>query len=154
MVEEKGLKYKDTWEAWGPAEFTLDDGNSWTFGIKKPEEGLVIAGGECGPLETIIFLGHDNHIKQKLLEKAGKLQAYLCTPVSVVDVAAKAYHAERLASRVLKETARSRAQYVLRVFPPEITEEPNRIPDAAVMDAERALPGWTKDEMKKALPEA
>ena len=74
------------------------------------------------------------------------MRGYLHTLVSVANVAAKAYHAERLAFRVLKDTARSRAQFFWRVFSPKITEEPSRIVDEAVKKAELALLGWTKEE--------
>ena len=76
------------------------------------------------------------------------------TLLSVVDQAAKAYHAERLAFRVLKYTARARAQYFLRVFAPEITEEASRIVDDAVMNAELALLGWTDEEAAQAHGQA
>ena len=109
----KGLRYKPEWEAWSPSEVTLRDGDAWTFDLKKPEEGLILAGGECGPIDATIFLGHDNYIKAKLRKKAEKIRGYLKTLVSVVKQAAKAYHVERLAFRVLKYTARARARAVL-----------------------------------------
>ena len=74
--------------------------------------------------------------------------------MSVVKQAAKAYHVERLAFRVLKYTARARAQYFLRVFAPEITEEASRIVDEAVRSAEVALLGWTAEEVEKAQGQA
>ena len=74
--------------------------------------------------------------------------------MSVVKQAAKAYHVERLAFRVLKYTARARAQYFLRVFAPEITEEASRIVDEAVRSAEVELLGWTAEEVEKAQGQA
>ena len=53
-----------------------------------------------------------------------------------------------------KMTARARAQYFLRVFAPEITEEACRIVDDAVMDAEVALLRWTEQEVAQALGQA
>ena len=76
------------------------------------------------------------------------------TLLSVVKQAAKAYHVERLAFRVLKYTARARARYFLRVFAPEITEEASRIVDEAVRSAEVALLGWTAEEVEKAQGQA
>ena len=61
---------------------------------------------------------------------------------------------ERLAFRVLKQTARARAQYFLRVFAPEITEEASRIVDDAVASAEVALLGWTEQEAAQARGQA
>ena len=74
--------------------------------------------------------------------------------MAVVDEAAKAYHAERLALRVLKYAARAHAQYFLRVFAPEIAEEASRIVDDAVMSAEVALLGWTEEEAAQARGQA
>ena len=51
------------------------------------------------------------------------------TLVSVVEQATKTYHAERLAFRMLKNTARQRAQYFLRVFASELTEEESQTVD-------------------------
>ena len=65
------------------------------------------------------------------------------------DAAAKEYYAERLAFRVLKQTARSRAQGFLRVFSPEITEEAAKIVDHACEEAEASLLGWSPDEYSK-----
>ena len=66
----KGLKYKDTWEAWSSSQVTLRNGDSWAFDLKKPDEGLILAGGECGPIDVSIFLGHDNYVKAKLRKKS------------------------------------------------------------------------------------
>ena len=109
----KGLKYKDEWEAWSPSRVTLRNGDAWTFDLKKPEEGLILAGGECGPIDFTIFLGNDNYVTAKLRKKAEKIQGYLKTLVSVFSQAAKAHHVERLAFRVLKYYARARARAVL-----------------------------------------
>ena len=57
----KGLKYKDEWEAWSPSRVTLRNGDAWTFDLKKPEEGFILAGGECGPIDVTIFVGNDNY---------------------------------------------------------------------------------------------
>ena len=70
----KGLNYKHEWEAWSPSQVTLRSGNSWTFDLKKPEEGLILAGGECGPIDVSIFLGHESYIKAKLRKKAEKIR--------------------------------------------------------------------------------
>ena len=148
------MRYKSDWEAWSPSKVTLGDGETWTFDLKKPEEGLNLAGGECGPIDAAIFLGHENLIKAKLRKKAEKLRLYLLALLSVVHQAAKAYHVERLAFRVMKMTARARAQYFLRVFGPEITEEASRIVDDAVMSAEVALLGWTEQEVAQARGQA
>ena len=95
----------------------MQKGHDWTFDVKKPNEGLISAGSECGPIDNTIFLGEDNYIKAKFItsRKAEKLRGYLETLVSVIEGAARAYHVERLAFRVLKYTARPRAQYFLRV---------------------------------------
>ena len=110
-MAEKGLTYKATWEAWAPRPMTLHSGDTWKFDVKKPEEGLILFGGELGPIEVSTVIGSDNFVRAKLFEKAEKIRGYSHTPVSVASVAAKAYHAERLAFRVLKDTARSRAQF-------------------------------------------
>ena len=52
---------------------TLRDGGTWSFDLKPPEEGLILAGGECGPIDASISLGHENYIKAKLRKKAEKL---------------------------------------------------------------------------------
>ena len=75
-----------------------------------------------------------------------KIGAYLQTLVSVPQQAAKAYHAERHAFRVLKHTARQRAQYFLKVSAPELTQEPAKTVDDAVKTAELELLGWTSEE--------
>ena len=127
---------------------------AWTFDFKKPEKGLILAGGECGPIGATIFLGNDNYVKSKLRKKAAKIQAYLKPLLSVVKQEAKAYHVERLAFRDLKYTARARAQYFLvRVFAPEITEEASRVVHEAVKNAEVALLGRT-EEVEKAQGQA
>ena len=132
--------------AWSSSEITLQDGPTWKFDVKKPSEGLILAGSECGPIDTTVFVGEDHYIKAKLIRKAEKLRGYLETLVSVIERAARAYHVERLAFRVLKYTARSRAQYFLRVFSPELTEEASLIVDEAIKAAEIKLLGWTNEE--------
>ena len=72
----------------------------------------------------------------------------------MVDNAARAYHAERLAFRVLKQTARPRAQSFLRAYAPEITEEAGCIVDEAVKKAEVKLLGWSDEEANQALAQA
>ena len=122
--------------------------------MMKPHEGLIIAGGECGPIDATLMIGSDSYVKVKLKKKAGKIRGFLQTLTAVPDVAAKAYHAERLAFRVLKETARSRAQGFLRVFSPEITEEAAKIVDEACEEAEASLLGWSADEIRQARQQA
>ena len=68
-----------------------------------------MVGGELGPIDVSIIIGDDNFVRDKLKKKAVKIRDYLRTLVSVIHQAAKAYHAERLAFRVLKYTARQRA---------------------------------------------
>ena len=103
-MAERGLTYKATWEAWAPRPLTLHSGETWTFDVKKPEEGLILVGGELGPIDASIVIGSDNFVRTKPLKKAEKICSYLLTLVSVALVAAKAYHAERLAFKVLKDT--------------------------------------------------
>ena len=55
---------------------------------------------------------------------------------------------------MLKYTARQRAQYFLRVFAPELTEEASKIVDEAVKIAEIELLGWTNEEFDKAWAQA
>ena len=55
---------------------------------------------------------------------------------------------------MLKNTARQRAQYFLKVFAPELTEEASRIVDEAVKIAEIELLGWTNEEAAKAWGQA
>ena len=153
-MEVKGLQYKPVWEAWSPSEFSLEDSDSVLFDVKKPGEGLVLAGGECGPIDETIIIGNDNYIQLKLKKKALKIKGYLKTLVSVVERAARAYHVERLAFRVLKQTARSRALYFLRVYSPELTEEASRIVDEAVKTAEATLLGWSEEEAERAFGQA
>ena len=100
-MAEKGLTYKATWEAWAPRPMTLHSGDTWKFDVKKPEEGLILFGGELGPIEVSTVIGSDNFVRAKLFEKAEKIRGYSHTLVSVASVAAKAYHAERLAFKVL-----------------------------------------------------
>ena len=150
----KGLTYKSTWEAWAPFAVTLDGGDAWTFDVKKPEEGLILVGGELGPIDASLFIGSENFIRTKLFKKAMRIGGYLQTLVSVVAAAAKAYHAERHVFRVLKYTARSRAQYFLKVFSPETTEHASRIVDDEVKKAELALLGWSAEEARKACGQA
>ena len=59
----KGLTYKSTWEAWAPFAVTLDGGDAWTFDVKKPEEGLILVGGELGPIDASLFIGSENFIR-------------------------------------------------------------------------------------------
>ena len=87
------------------------------------------------------MIGSDTYTKVKLKKKAEKIRGSLQTLTAVPDVAAYAYHAERLAFRVPKETARSRAQGFLRVFSPEIIEEAAKIVDQACEEAETSLLG-------------
>ena len=65
------------------------------------EEGLILVGGELGPIEVSIVIGSDNFVRAKLLKKAEKIRDYSHTLDLVASVAAKAYHAERLAFKVL-----------------------------------------------------
>ena len=81
------------------------------------------------------MIGDESFVKAKPRKEAGKIQRYLQTLAAVPDRAAVAYHSERLASRVLTETARSRAHYFLRDFPPEITGEASEIVDEACKQA-------------------
>ena len=104
----KGLRYESEWENREPLESDAPRCDAWTFDLKKPEEGLILAGGACGPIDATIFLGNDNHTKAKLRKKAEKTK-YLQRLLSVVNQAAKAHQFERLAFRVLKMTARARA---------------------------------------------
>ena len=145
----KGLKYKREWQVWGKTEARLHDGDGWTFDIKKPHEGLILVGGELGPIESSIIIGNDNFVRATLRKKALKIGGFLQTLVSVPKQAAKAYHAERHAFRVLKHTARQRAQYFLKVFAPELTEEAAKIVDDAVKTAELELLGWTSEEAEQ-----
>ena len=64
----KGLKYKRKWEAWGNHEARLQSGDEWTFDIKKLHEGVILVGGELGPINTSIVLGDDNFVREKLKE--------------------------------------------------------------------------------------
>ena len=153
-LEVKGLQYKKSWEVWSPTEFSLDDGENFSFDVKKPNEGLVLAGGECGPIDMPIIVGNDSYVRAKLLKRARRIEGYLGTLASVVDNAARAYHAERLAFRVLKQTARPRAQSFLRAYAPEITEEAGCIVDEAVKKAEVKLLGWSDEEANQALAQA
>ena len=73
-MEVKGLQYKPVWEAWSPSEFSLEDSDSVSFDVKKPGEGLVLAGGECGPIDETIIIGNDNYIQLKLKKKALKIK--------------------------------------------------------------------------------
>ena len=66
--------------------------------------------------DVTIIVGNDNCIQTKLKKKAMKIRGYLDTLVSVVEKEARAYHIERLAFRVLKDIARSRAHYFLKFF--------------------------------------
>ena len=100
------------------------------------------------------MIGSDSYIKVRLKKKAERIKGFLQTLTAVPDIAAKAYHAERLAFRVLKETARSRAQGFLRVFSPEITEEAAKIVDEACEEAEASLLGWSADERQQARQQA
>ena len=68
----KGLKYKDTWEDWSPSQVAFRNGDSWIFDLKKPDEVLILASGECGPMTPVdvsIFRGHDNCVTAKLRKK-------------------------------------------------------------------------------------
>ena len=114
----------------------------------------MLAGGECGPIDMPIIVGNDNYVRAKLLKRARRIEGYLETLASVVDNAARAYHAERLAFRVLKQTARPRAQLFLRPYAPEITEEAGCIVDEAMKKAEVKLLGWSEDEAKQAIAQA
>ena len=58
---------------------TLRNGDSWTFDLQKPEDGLILAGGECGLIDISIFLGHEHYIKANLRKKAEKIKEYLRT---------------------------------------------------------------------------
>ena len=55
------MKCKDEWESSSPSRVTLRNGDAWTFDLKKPEEGFILAGGECGPIDVTIFVGNDNY---------------------------------------------------------------------------------------------
>ena len=88
------------------------------------------------------------------MKKARKIQGFLRSLISVPAAAAKAYHAERLAFRVLKQSGRPRAQFFLRVFSPELTEEASRIVDDEMKNAEIALLGWSADEADRAIGQA
>ena len=81
FMAAKGLKYKRRWEVWGKHEARLQDGDEWTFDIKKPHEGLILVGGELGPIDSSIILGDDNFIKEKLKKKAERIVGYLRTLV-------------------------------------------------------------------------
>ena len=150
----KGLKYKREWEVWGKREGQLQSGDEWAFEVRKPHAGLILVGGELGPIEASVIFGGDDFVREKLKKKAGKLGGYLRTLVSVPKQAAKAYHAERHAFRVLKSTARQRAQYFLNVFAPELTEEAATIVDEAVKAAELELLGWNSEEADQAWVQA
>ena len=63
------------------------DAPRWTFDFKKR---LILAGGECGPIDMTIFRGYDNYIKAKLRKKAEKIKLYLQTLLSVANQAATA----------------------------------------------------------------
>ena len=97
-MEVKGLRYKSVWEAWCPTEISLQDGDTWTIYLKKPREGLIIASGECGPIDATLMIGSDNYVKAKLKKKAEKIRGYLQTLNAVPDATAKTYHAEWLAA--------------------------------------------------------
>ena len=73
----KGLKYKSEWQVWGKTEALLHSGDGWTFDIKKPHEGLILVGGELGPIESSIIIGNDNFVRATLKKKALKIGAYL-----------------------------------------------------------------------------
>ena len=97
-MQVKGLRYKSVWEAWCPTESSRRDGDTCTFDLKKPREGLIIAGGECGPIDATLMIGSDNYVKAKLKKKAEKIRGYLQTLNAVPDATAKTYHAEWLAA--------------------------------------------------------
>ena len=86
----KGLKYKRQWEVWGKHEAQLQNGEDWIFYIKKPHEGLILLGGELGPIDTSIILGDDNFVREKLKKKAEKIRGYLRSLASVINQEAKA----------------------------------------------------------------
>lgn len=98
------MKYKPDWEAWSFSKVTLRNGNSWTSDLKEPAEGLILAGGECGPIDTTLYnISWPRQFYQsEITEKAEKIKGYRMALLSVVDQGAKAYHVERLAVRVLK----------------------------------------------------
>ena len=73
----KGLKYKREWQVWGKAEALLHSGDGWTFDIKNTHEGLILVGGELGPIESSIIIGSDNFVRATLKKKALKIGAYL-----------------------------------------------------------------------------
>ena len=86
---------------------------------------------------------HEKTLKKQQAQKAEKLRGYLETLVSVIEKAARVYHVERLVFRVLRYTARSRAQNAFRVFSLELTEAANRIVDDAVRAADVKILGWS-----------
>ena len=77
----KGLKYKSQWKVWGKHEVQLQSGDDCTFDIKKLHEGLILVGGELGPIDSSIILGDDNFVKEKLKKKAKRIVGYLRTLV-------------------------------------------------------------------------
>ena len=63
----------------------MEDGENYSFDAKKPGEGLILAGGECGPMDVTIFVDNDNFIRAKLKKKAMKIRGYLDTLGSVIE---------------------------------------------------------------------
>ena len=60
-------------------------------------------------MDVTIIVSNGNFLR-------AKIRGYLGALVLVVEKAVRAYHVERLAFSVLKDTARSRAQYFLKFF--------------------------------------
>ena len=67
----KGLKYKREWEVWGKREGQLQSGDEWAFEVRKPHAGLILVGGELGPIESSVIFSDDDFVREKLKKKAG-----------------------------------------------------------------------------------
>ena len=109
----KGLTYKSTWDACAPFAVTLDGGDAWTFDVKKPEEGLILVGGELGPIDASLFIGSENFIRTKLFKKANRIGGYLQALVSIVAAPAKAEELEDVAKKIANRRARDSWTHIM-----------------------------------------
>ena len=60
----KGLKYKREWEVRGKREAQLQSGDEWAFEVRTPHEGLILVGGELGPIEASVIFGDDDFVRE------------------------------------------------------------------------------------------
>ena len=116
-VGTKGLEYKPQWEGYSSTE---KESIRQEFTIYPPEAGMVLVGGGLGPLEPSVVLGADSYVREHLNGKIADVQALVKTMLTVKNVAAGAFHAERLLFRVFVKTMRQRVTFLARAFPPEL----------------------------------